>query len=163
MSTKPRSNPLQRLKDAAFFAYSWKLPAYSGASLLSIDSFSFFTYSWSSFAYSFGFFAYSWCFFAHNWKVRQTRALRDCKQRSLPVSNKAPTVSAKNFPQIVPWRLLFSKGIFKELRVRNIINARHFISESLPCPSFPWSFRKHQGKPPKYQGSVSPCEPSKTL
>ena len=30
-----------------FFAYSWKLPAYSGAFLLTDDSFSFFAYSWS--------------------------------------------------------------------------------------------------------------------
>ena len=27
--------------DAAFFAYSWKLPAYSGASLLTVDNLSF--------------------------------------------------------------------------------------------------------------------------
>ena len=32
-----------------------------------------------------------------------------------------------------------------------------------PCPSFPWSFRKYQGKPQKCQGFFSPCEPSKTL
>ena len=32
-----------------------------------------------------------------------------------------------------------------------------------PCPSFPWSFRKYQGKPPKHQGFFSPCEPLKTL
>ena len=28
-----------------FFAYSWKLPAYSGAFLLTVDNLSFFTYS----------------------------------------------------------------------------------------------------------------------
>ena len=33
-----------------FFAYSWKLPAYSGAFLLTVDNFSFFTYNWSFFA-----------------------------------------------------------------------------------------------------------------
>ena len=32
-----------------------------------------------------------------------------------------------------------------------------------PCPSFPWSSRKHQGKPRKHQGFFSPCESSKTL
>ena len=32
-----------------------------------------------------------------------------------------------------------------------------------PCPSFPWSFRKYQGKPQKHQGFFSPCEPLKTL
>ena len=29
------------------FAYSWKLPAYSGAFLLTVDNFSFFAYNWS--------------------------------------------------------------------------------------------------------------------
>ena len=31
----------------SFFAYSWKLPADSGAFLLTVDNFSFFTFSWS--------------------------------------------------------------------------------------------------------------------
>ena len=35
--------------DAVFFAYSWKFPAYSGASSLTIDNFSRFTYNWSFF------------------------------------------------------------------------------------------------------------------
>ena len=67
-----------------FFAYSWKLPSYSGAFLLTLDNFSSF--------------AYSWRFFACSGKVRQIRGSRDCKQRSLTVSKKAPTVSQKNFP-----------------------------------------------------------------
>ena len=37
------------------FAYNWKLPAYSGAFLLTIDNFSFFAYNWSFFAYNFSF------------------------------------------------------------------------------------------------------------
>ena len=82
-------------KGCSFFAYSWKLPAYSGAVLLTVYTFSFFTYSWSFFAYSFSFLAYSWSFFAYSGKVRLIRALRDCKQRSLTVSKKAPTVSKK--------------------------------------------------------------------
>ena len=36
--------------DAAFLAYNWKLPAYSGAFLLTVDNFRFFTYNWSFFA-----------------------------------------------------------------------------------------------------------------
>ena len=32
-----------------FFAYSWKLPAYSGAFYLQLTVLAFFTYSWSSF------------------------------------------------------------------------------------------------------------------
>ena len=82
-----------------FFAYNWKLPAYGGAFLLTVDTFSFFTYSWSFFAYSFSFLTYNWSFFAYSPKVRLIRALRDCKQRSLTVSKKAPTVSKKAPPK----------------------------------------------------------------
>ena len=74
-----------------FFAYSWKLPAYSGAFLLTIDNFSFF-------AHNFSFLTYSWSFFAYSGKVRLMRTLRDCKQRSLTVSKQAPTVSKKASP-----------------------------------------------------------------
>ena len=88
-----------------FFAYSWKLPAYSGAFLLTVDTFSFFAYSWSYCACNFSFFTYNWSFFAYNGKVRLIRALRDCKQRSLTVSKKAPTASEKNFlRQFAPWK-----------------------------------------------------------
>ena len=80
------------------FAYSSKLPAYSGAFLLTVDIFSFFTYSWSFFAYRFSFFTWSWSFFAYSGKVRLIRALRDCKQGSLTVSTKAPTLSKKASP-----------------------------------------------------------------
>ena len=65
---------------------------------LTADNFSFFTYNWSFFAYSFSFFTYSWSFFAYSGKVHLIRALRDCKQRSLTVSKKAPTVSKKASP-----------------------------------------------------------------
>ena len=75
------------------FAYSCKPPSYSGAFLLTVDSFSFFTYSSSFFAYSFSFFTYSWSFYAYSGKVRLIRALRDCKPRSLTLSKKTPTVS----------------------------------------------------------------------
>ena len=75
-------------------------PAYSGAFLLTIDNFGFFTYNWSCFAYSFSF-TYSWSFFAYSGKVRLTRALRDCKQRSLTVSKKAPPVSKKASPNVL--------------------------------------------------------------
>ena len=40
-------------KGCGFFAYSWKLPAYSGAFLLTVDNFSFFTYNWSFFCLQF--------------------------------------------------------------------------------------------------------------
>ena len=93
----------------SFFAYNWKLPAYSGAFLLTVDNFSFFTYNWSFFAYSFSFFAYSWSFFAHSGKVRLIRALRDCKQRSLTVSKKAPTVSKKASPNFWSSRNTFDE------------------------------------------------------
>ena len=81
------------------FAYSSKLPAYSGAFLLIIDIFSFFTYSWSFFTY---FFSFSYLplelFLLTVGKVCLTSALRDCKQRSWTVSKKAPTVSKKASP-----------------------------------------------------------------
>ena len=32
----------------------------------------------------------------------------------------------------------------------------------LPCPSFPWSFRRYPGKPQKHQRFFLPCEPLKT-
>ena len=79
-----------------FFAYSWKLPAYNGALLLTVDKFSFLYLQLellSCFLLTkFSFFTYSWSFFAYNAKVLLVRALRDCKQRSLTVSKKAPTV-----------------------------------------------------------------------
>ena len=81
-----------------FFAYSWKRPAYNGAFLLATGSLSFSAYSFSSFAYSFSFFTYSWSFFAYGGRVHLVRALRDCKQRSLTVSKKAPSVSRKTPP-----------------------------------------------------------------
>ena len=60
----------------SFFAYSWQLPAYKGAVLLTVEHFSFFTYSWSFFAYNFSFFAYSWSLFAYSGKVRLIRGLK---------------------------------------------------------------------------------------
>ena len=72
-----------------FFAYSWKLPAYSGVLfLLTVDSFRFFTYSWSFFTYSFSPFYLQLELFAYSGKVRLIRALGDCKQRNLTVSKK---------------------------------------------------------------------------
>ena len=82
----------------SFFAYSSKLPAHSGAFLLTVPNFSFFTYNWSFFAPNISFLTYSWSFFAYSGKVRLIRALRDCKQRSLTVRKKAPTVSRKASP-----------------------------------------------------------------
>ena len=65
----------------------------------SFRNFSFFTYNWSSFAYGFNSCTYSWSILAYSGKVHLIRALRDCKQRSLTVSKKAPTVSKKSFPR----------------------------------------------------------------
>ena len=49
-------------------------------------------------AHGFSFFTYSWSFFAYSGKMHLIRALRDCKQRSLTVSKKAPTVIQKASP-----------------------------------------------------------------
>ena len=94
------------------FAYSWKLPAYSGAFLLATDNFGVFAHSWSFFAYNFSFFTYSWSFFAYSGKVRLIRALRDCKQRSSSVSKKAPTVSKKAPP--FSWRIFWALYLGKK-------------------------------------------------
>ena len=45
----------EQIQGNGFFAHNWKLPAYSGAILLTIDKSSFFTYNWSSFTYTFSF------------------------------------------------------------------------------------------------------------
>ena len=131
-----------------FFAYSWKLPAYSGAFLLTVDNFSFFTYNWSFFAYSFSFFTYSWSFFAYSGKVRLVRAFRDCKQRSLTVSKKAPTVSKKASPFIdsVHTRCIvktsgFTRGVCKN---RGFVKFKGFLVEFLENKRS-WENRK----PPK--------------
>ena len=86
----------------SFFVDSWKLPAYSGACLLTVDNLSFFTYNWSFFTYTFSFFSYSGSFLAYGGKVRLISVLRDCKQRSSTVSKKAPTVSKKASPMLIP-------------------------------------------------------------
>ena len=89
-------------KRIRLFAYNWKLPAYSEAFLLTVDKFSFLAYNSSFFAYNFSSSTYSWSFFAYSGEVRLIRALRDCKQRSLSVSKKAPTVSEKEPPFAKP-------------------------------------------------------------
>ena len=68
-----------------FFAYSWKLPAYS----LTVDTFGFVAYNWSFFVYSFSFFTYKWSFFAYSAKSASNKRLKgleakklNCKQRS---------------------------------------------------------------------------------
>ena len=69
----------------SFFAYSWKLPAYSGAFLLTIDSLTVLAL-WLTvgafFAYSFSFFTCSGSFFAYSGKVRLIRALRTVSQEA---------------------------------------------------------------------------------
>ena len=57
--------------------------------LLTVDSFSFFTCSWSFFPYIFSFPTYSWSFFAYSGKLRLIRALRDCKQKSFNCKQKS--------------------------------------------------------------------------
>ena len=108
-----------------FFAYSWKLPAYSGAFLVTIDNVSFLAYSWSFFACSFSFLTYSWSFFACSGKVRLIRALRNCKQRSLMVSRKTATVSTKTSPQVFRarfWSVRFGSECTKPSHSQSLAN-----------------------------------------
>ena len=66
-----------KIRGCGLFAYSWKLPTYSGAFLLTVDLFSFSTYNWSFFAYSFSFFTYSWSFFAYlQWESASNKGLK---------------------------------------------------------------------------------------
>ena len=60
------------------------------------------------------------------------------------------------------------KGYLHKI-VRNLLsvsrrNLRQICRNAPPCPSFPWSFRKHQGKPQKHQGfshRANPWKPCK--
>ena len=72
-----------------FFAYSWKFPAYSAVFYLQLTM--LVSHSCSFLAYRFSFLLTIGVFFAYSGKVCLIRALRDCKQRSLTVSKKAPT------------------------------------------------------------------------
>ena len=83
-----------------FLAYSWKLPAYSGAFLLTNDNFSFLLTVGAFLLTILAFLLTVGAFFAYSGKVRLIRALRDCKQISLTASKKTPTVSKKASPRI---------------------------------------------------------------
>ena len=85
-------------KDAAFLPTVGSFLLTVELSYLQLTIVAFFAYNWRLFAYNFSFLTYNWSFFAHTGKVHLIRALRDCKQRSLTVSKKAPTVSKKSFP-----------------------------------------------------------------
>ena len=85
-----------------FFCLQFEASRLQWSFFLTVDNFSFFTYSWSLFAYSFSFSTYSWSFFAYSGKVRLIRALTHCKQRSLTVSKKALTVNKKASPFQIP-------------------------------------------------------------
>ena len=82
------------------FACGWKLPAYSGAFLLTVGFGRFVTYSWSFFAYSFSFSTYNCSFLTYSGKVCLISTLTDCKQRSSTVSQKARTVSKRASPWV---------------------------------------------------------------
>ena len=83
----------------SFFAHSWKLLAYNGASLL-IVVFGSFTYIWGCFAYSFSSFTCSCRFFVYNGQLLLVSTLTDCKQRSSTVSKKLQ-LWVKLFPPLL--------------------------------------------------------------
>ena len=87
-----------------FFAYNWKLVAYSWVLVFYLQlclgvcfflQLEFFTYNLSCFAYS-------WSFPAYNGKELQTSTCMDCKQGSSTVSKTTQTVSKKASPH-PPW------------------------------------------------------------
>ena len=53
-------------------------------------------------------FTHSWSFFAYSGKERLLSALRDCKQRSLTVNRKVPTVGYEDLPNLLQ---KFRKGV----------------------------------------------------
>ena len=139
-----------------------RLPAYSGAFLLTVDNFGFFTYNWSFFAYNFSFLTYSYSFFAYSGKVRLIRALRGCKQRSLTVSKKAPTVSKKASPVLVslggsqtspdlletPWTSQnFVENPPKFLSHFPTTSLNAFSEQSRGSPEVPWTSLELTGAP----------------
>ena len=71
-------------RGCSFFAYSWKLPAYSGALLLTVDNFSIFAYNWNFFTYIANFtclFCLQ-CDFASNQCLKGLQAKKlNCKQK----------------------------------------------------------------------------------
>ena len=85
--------------DAAFLLTVVSFLLAVGLFLLTIDSFSFFTYSRSFSAYSLVSLLTVGAF-CLQWESASNKGLRGCKQRSLTVSKKTPTVS-KKFPPIV--------------------------------------------------------------
>ena len=67
-----------------FFAYSWKLPSYNGALLLTVDDFCFFSCSWSCFGLQ--------------WEAASNKGLKGLEAKKLNCKQKAPTVSKKASP-----------------------------------------------------------------
>ena len=63
-------------------AYSWELPAYNGAFLLTIENFSFSTCSWS-------FFTYSWSFFSLQWESASNKGLKGLQAKKLNCKKKS--------------------------------------------------------------------------
>ena len=94
-----------------FFGLQLEASCLQWVFLLTVDNFSFFTYSWSFSAYSFSFLTYNWSFLAYSGKVPLIKVLNDCKQRNLTASKKTPTVSKK----IPPFFLGFYREVSREI------------------------------------------------
>ena len=85
-------------KRMRLFAYNWKLPAYSGAFYLQLTILAFLLTIGVFLLTALASLLTIGVFFAYSGKVHLKRASRDCKQRSLTVSKKTPTVSRKASP-----------------------------------------------------------------
>ena len=95
----------------SFFAYSWMLPAYSWAFLLTVVFWSFFAYScvWELFCLQFELFNLRFelfclqlSFFAYSGKVCLRSTSTDCEQRSSTASKKPRAVNKKASPVLEP-------------------------------------------------------------
>ena len=67
----------------SFFAYSRKLPPYSGTFLHTVVFGSFLTYNWNLFTYN-------WSFFAYSGKVHLISTITDCKQGRSTARKETP-------------------------------------------------------------------------
>ena len=77
----------------------WKLPFYNWSSLLTIEFWNVFAYSWS-FYLQLRHFCLQMSFFACSGKVRLVNTPMDSKRRSSTASKETPTVSEKKLPPL---------------------------------------------------------------
>ena len=98
-----------------------------------VHKFSFFTYNWSLFTHTFSVFCLQLELFCLQWKVHLISALRDCKQRCLTVSKKAPTVMRIRFSTPPPTPEFLCKDFRLQPRLKwKFLLRRTWSGQKLP-------------------------------